>query len=43
MITKDELNELKVEYKTLVTKLKELTEEGLVEVTGGASKDRVNI
>ena len=35
--TKEELNELKQEYETLTTKLKELTDEELKEVTGGWS------
>ena len=33
--TKEELNQLKVEYETLSSKLKELTEEELEQVTGG--------
>ena len=35
MKTKEELNELKTECKTLTAKLKELTEEELTIVTGG--------
>ena len=37
MKTKEELKELKDEYETLTTKLKELTEEELTLVTGGAN------
>lgn len=33
--TKEELNELKMEYETLSTKLKELTEDELKLVVGG--------
>ena len=33
--TKEELNQLKAEYETLNNKLKELTEDELLEVTGG--------
>ena len=35
MKTKEELNQLKTEYETLTTKLKELTEDELRQVTGG--------
>ena len=35
MKTKEELKELKEEYETLTTKLKELTEDELKMVTGG--------
>ena len=35
--TKEELNQLKTEYETLTTKLKELTDDELKEVTGGES------
>ena len=33
--TKEELNELKQEYDSLTNKLKELTEDELLQVTGG--------
>ena len=36
MKTKEELKELKEEYKTVCKKLHELTEEELAQVTGGA-------
>ena len=35
MKTKEELNELKTEFEAFTTKLKELTEEELTQVTGG--------
>ena len=35
--TKEELKELKEEYESLTTKLKELTEEELLLVTGGTN------
>lgn len=35
MKTQEELNQLKTEYETLTTKLKELTDDELKEVTGG--------
>ena len=34
-LTKEELNELKTEYKAFTTKLKDLTEEELTTITGG--------
>ena len=37
MKTKEELNELKNEYETLTTKLQELSEDELDEVTGGVN------
>ena len=37
--TKEELNELKQEYDSLVNKLKELTEDELLQVTGGLQTD----
>ena len=37
--TKEELNNLKIEYETLNSKLKELTEEELKLVTGGNGED----
>ena len=36
MKTQEELNELKQEYESLTTKLKELTEDELIAVTGGS-------
>ena len=33
--TKEELNQLKNEYESLTSKLKELTEDELIQVTGG--------
>ena len=33
--TKEELNQLKAEYETLNNKLKELTDDELIQVTGG--------
>ena len=39
MKTKEELNALKEEVKTLNRKLAELTEEELAQVTGGQSKE----
>ena len=33
--TKEELNELKAEYNALTAKLQELTEDELIQVTGG--------
>lgn len=41
--TKEELQELKKEYETLTTKLKELTEEELNVVTGGIEPEEHNI
>ena len=38
MKTKEELNDLKEEFETLNKKLIELTEEELVQVTGGATE-----
>ena len=38
MKTKEELNQLKIEYEVLTTKLKELNEDELMLVTGGAYK-----
>lgn len=35
--TKEELNQLKEEYETLTTKLKELSEEELINVSGGGT------
>ena len=35
MKTKEELNQLKIEYESLTNKLKELTEDELEQVTGG--------
>lgn len=37
--TKEELNQLKTEYESLNTKLKELSDEELLEVTGGDFRD----
>ena len=37
MKTKEELDELKIEYKLLNEKLKELSDDELKQVTGGAS------
>ena len=37
MKTKDELDELKIEYKSLNEKLKELSDDELKQVTGGTS------
>lgn len=41
--TEEELNELQKEYKTLTSKLKELTEDELKVVTGGTIGDWNNI
>ena len=42
--TKEELNELKNEYKSLANKLQELTEDELIQVTGGiANPDHIMI
>ena len=41
--TKEELNNLKIEYETLNSKLKELTEEELKLVTGGDGEDKPNV
>ena len=38
MKTKEELNQLKQEYESLTSKLKELTEEELMAVTGGFAR-----
>lgn len=40
--TKEELNQLKSEYETLNTKLKELSDEELKEVVGGSWLDALN-
>ena len=37
--TKEELNQLKAEYETLTTKLKELSDEELEKVTGGSTTE----
>ncbi len=39
MKTKEELNELKIEYESLNRKLAELSEEELAQVSGGALPD----
>ena len=39
MKTKEELNAIKTEYEALSMKLKELTEDELLQVCGGAGKD----
>ena len=38
MKTQEELNELKAEYEAITNKLKELTEDELLQVTGGADQ-----
>lgn len=40
--TKEELNQLKSEYETLNTKLKELSDEELKEAVGGSWLDALN-
>lgn len=42
MKTKEELNQLKTEYEALNTKLQELTEDELKQVTGGAALEQDN-
>ena len=43
MKTKEELNELKEEYKNVKSKLSELSEDELKEVVGGVQEDPINV